>query len=279
VTLTAEQWAALDEWGVDRLEPVDSYSWVWWARQADQHVMVKAGDAVARSREGWALTSFRGGAARLCNQDHALGLIVVERILPGDDIRPLSRVDDDAATQEIAQLAARLHSQQTAVAELPHLREIGIAFEGTSDPRLPASLVAAARRMFEELVESPGPEVTLHGDLHHMNVLRGTAGWMAIDPHGWVGDPAFEAAPMLANPRAMIEEGGDARGMDGRDLARRVIRRAEVYSEVAGLDSARVRAWALVGCVIAELWMLEGHNMIHGAPLAVAEALLAEGHS
>ena len=36
-------------------------------------------------------------------------------------------------------------------------------------------------------------------------------------------------------------------------------------------------AWGLVGCVIAELWMLESHDLVHGAPLAVAQVLLDQG--
>ena len=120
------------------------------------------------------------------------------------------------------------------------------------------------------------PRVVLHGDLQHLNVLNTGEGWRAIDPHGWVGDPAFEAAALLANPRGLVE-GGDARGMDGRRLAERSGRRAEIYAEVTDYDLDRLRAWGLVGCVIAELWMLESHDLVHGAPLAVAQVLLDQG--
>ena len=65
--------------------------------------------------------------------------------------------------------------------------------------------------------------------------------------------------------------------MDGRDLATRSRRRAEIYADVTGYDLARLRAWGFVGCVIAELWMLESHDLVHGAPLAVAEALVNQG--
>lgn len=275
---TPRQAALLSEWGVSSLEPVDTHAWVWWARRGHDFVMVKTGDVEARAREGTALRSFGGGSARLLEQDVEAGVIVVERILPGDDIRPLSRSDDDAATREIAQLARRLHvDQPTPTAWLPPLRDIGAAFDLPADPRLPRRVVELARSLFDELIASSPAQVVLHGDLHHMNVLRGSDGWTAIDPHGWLGDPAFDAAPMLANPRGMAEEGGDSRGMDGRELARRVLRRSQVYAEAVDLDPDRVRAWGLVGCVIAELWLLEDHDLIHGAPLAVAEALIEMG--
>lgn len=275
---TARQSALLSGWGVSDLHPVEAHAWVWWARRGADFVVVKTGDAPAREREGTALACFRGGSARLIARDVDEGVMVVERILPGDDIRPMSRADDDAATREIALLAGRLHADQSPLpGPLPDLREIGAAFETAGDPRLPRQVVDHARGIFDELIASSPRAVVLHGDLHHMNVLRGPEGWTAIDPHGWLGDPAFDAAPMLANPRGMAEEGGDSRGMDGRELALRVLRRSQIYAETAGLDADRVRAWALVGCVIAELWLLEDHNLVHGAPLAVAEALIEMG--
>ena len=40
----------------------------------------------------------------------------------------------------------------------------------------------------------------LHGDLHHENIMHGPRGWLAIDPKGVLGDPAFDAANWFYNP-------------------------------------------------------------------------------
>lgn len=296
MTLSPEQRARLMEWGVHSLSQVDDHPFAWWALLDGEHVVVKAGDASERHREALALEAFSAGATSVTAHDRDLGLLVTRRILPGDDIRPLARHDDDAATREIALLAAALHGEQGSGAGLPPLHDIGRAFAAPADPRLPARVVDAARALFDDLVSQPVTPVVLHGDLHHLNVLRldalsldalsldaliidsGDSGhaWRAIDPHGWVGDPAFEAAALLANPRGLVE-GGDARGMDGRDLAARSRRRSAIYAEVTGYDAERLRAWGMVGCVIAELWMIESHDLVHGAPLAVAQALLDQG--
>ena len=265
------QQALLDRWGVEILGPVDDHPFAWWGMRDGQHVVVKAGDACARAREADALRAFTGGAAGVVVFEG--DLLVTERILPGDDIRPLARADDDLATRRVAELAALMRANQMAAEALPPLSAIGEAFSGPRDPRLPGNLRDRAHAIFRELMAAPVEEVALHGDLHHMNVLNAGDSWRAIDPHGWIGDPAFEAAALLANPRGLVD-GGDARGMDGRDLARRSTRRAAIYAETAGLDLERVRAWGFVGCVIAELWMLESHDLVHGAPLAVAEVLL-----
>ena len=273
---TAEQGARLTAWGIDRLEQVDDHPFAWWARRGPEYVVVKAGEPRERAREALALRSFGPGATDVVEHDEDLGLLVTRRVLPGDDMRPLARLDDDAATREIATLALSLHAGEVPPDGLPNLREIGVAFEAPPDRRLPRSVVEAARGLFTELVADEVPAVVLHGDLHHLNVLNAGDRWTVIDPHGWVGDRAFEVSALLANPRGLVE-GGDARGMDGRELAARARRRAAVYAEASGYDEERLRAWGLVGCVIAELWMVESHDLVHGAPLAVAETLLQEG--
>lgn len=270
--LTPEQVSALSRWEIEVSGPVDDHAFAWWAMRQGHHVVVKAGDASARAREAEALCALGSGAAPVVAFDASLGLLVTQRILPGDDIRPLSRADDDAATRHVAQLAVLLRKDQ-GIGDLPPLSDIGQAFGGARNARVPDRIRDTAEALFRELIATSADDVVLHGDLHHMNVLHAGDEWRAIDPHGWIGDPAFEAAALLANPRGLVEE-GDARFMDGRDLARRSGRRAAIYAEVAGLDVDRVRAWGLVGCVIAELWMLESHDLVHGAPLAVAEAMM-----
>ncbi len=276
MSLTHDQRARLGEWHVHSLSQVDDHPFAWWARLGAAHVVVKAGDPGERHREALALGIFGSDAADVIAHDRDLGLLVTRRVLPGDDIRPLARRDDDAATREIARLAVALHRDQGSGEGLPSLREIGAAFDAPDDERLPGHLVDSARQIFEELMAEQAPQVVLHGDLQHLNVLNAGDSWRAIDPHGWVGDPAFEAAALLANPRGLVE-GGDARGIDGRDLATRSRRRSDIYAEVTGYDAARVRAWGFVGCIIAELWMIESHDLVHGAPLAVAEVLLDRG--
>lgn len=276
MSLTPEQSTRLADWGIEGLAQVDDHPFAWWGMRADEYVVVKAGDPGERSREARALRAFGAGATRVVDHDERLGLLVTARVLPGDDIRPLARLDDDAATAAIARLASLLHRDQAAPAGLPDLVRIGTAFDAPADDRLPRPIVDAARAVFDDLVCQRVDPVVLHGDLQHLNVLNTGGAWIAIDPHGWIGDPAFEAAALLANPRGLVE-GGDARGMDGRELAGKARRRAEIYAETTGYDVNRLRAWGFVGCVIAELWMLESHDLVHGAPLAVAEALWEAG--
>lgn len=273
--LTDRHRQLLVDWGVDNLRPL-SGDHVWSGMRGDEQVVVKVGSPEARAREMAALLAYRDGHMRMLCGDARSGILVTQRQLPGDDVMPVVAVDDDEATKIVAEVLVRLHSSQQPTSDLPALAEIGVAFDRPRDPRLPDDLRSAARSAFDDLLVDSGVPHVLHGDLHHMNVLRGPDGWRAIDPHGWVGDAAFDAAALFASPRGLVD-GGDARGMDGRALAVRTRRRAAIVAEVTGLDPDRLRAWAFVGCVIAELWMIEDHGMVHGAPLALARALSDEG--
>jgi streptomycin 6-kinase len=69
------------------------------------------------------------------------------------------------------------------------------------------SLMTAAREIFGQICPGNDPQVLLHGDLHHDNMLRNQAGeWKAIDPQGVIGAPFMESARFIQNH--VIDEKG-----------------------------------------------------------------------
>ena len=147
MSLTPDQDERIAEWGIGSLEQVDDHPFAWWARRDGEHVVVKAGDAGERQREAIALRAFGSNATEVLAHDAGLGLLVTRRVLPGDDIRPLARRDDDEATREIAHIAALLHRDQGTGDGLPPLSHIAVAFESAHDARLPRRIVDAAREV------------------------------------------------------------------------------------------------------------------------------------
>ncbi len=146
-------------------------------------------------------------------------------------------------------------------AGLGRLRE---RFDGGTGP-LPARLVEEAEQLFEELLASSAPPVLLHGDLHHGNVLSARREpWLAIDPKGIVGEPAFDTAALLHNPRELLDA-----PQPGRILARRV----DQLSEQLGFDRARIRSWGLAQAVLAAYWSLEDTGWVWEQPLICAQLL------
>ncbi|MDQ1249872.1 MAG: streptomycin 6-kinase [Actinomycetota bacterium] len=304
-----------DHWGVALLERTHTrYSQTWFGMRGEQHVVLKVGDAPARRREATALRAYtdlgptpaeaadatgpgqaRAGVAgaeslpvacRLLVE--ADGALLLERILLGDDLRPLAAVDDDAATAIAGTVYARMHAAVAEVArpaELPALTQLQQTFDeywrrddahGAAPP-LPAELVRRAQAIAADLAAPTADDTVLHGDAHHQNLLRHGLGdsddtWRIIDPHGWWGDPTFDAVVLMLNLHgslAMSQRNHD-------DLRAQAHRRAAILAETAGLDPARLLAWTFAGGVIAELWCLSDHGFVQGGPLRLAEALLAD---
>ena len=153
-----------------------------------------------------ALRLFRGrGAAQLLDADPDQGVLLLERLNPGT---PLSSVADDERAISIAAQVMRqlwkpvppMHSFPTVTEWAAGLKRMRERFGGGCGP-FPSSLVEAAERLFSELIGSMAGPMLLHGDLHHGNILAAERQpWLALDPKGLVGEPAYEVGALLRNP-------------------------------------------------------------------------------
>lgn len=203
--------------------------------------------------EAPALAAFAGdGAARLLAHDPAHGALLLERLEPGTQLVELAARDDDAATDALADVMARLWRPPPVGDAFPRVRDWGRALEGPAarDARIPRPLVARARAAHAELCATASAPVLLHGDLHHFNVLRAGAGWKAIDPKGVVGEPAYEVGALLRNPVPAL--------LDAPRPRRLLERRLDRLSAALALDRERLRAWAAVQAVLSAVWAVEG---------------------
>ena len=223
--------------------------------------------------EARALRLFDGrGIARLLELDAGRGAMLLERLEPGV---PLDAVEDDEEAMSVAaDVLRRLWRPAPAGHAFPLVSDWarGLArlrrqFGGGTGP-LPAALVEEAEALFAWLVPSQAEPVLLHGDLHHGNVLAARRRpWLAIDPKGVVGEPAFDAGALLYNPTELLDA-----PRPGKVLKRRIERLAGEL----GLDGARVRGWGLSRAVLAAYWGWEDGGEVWEEALAFAE-LLAEG--
>ncbi|GAB3952019.1 aminoglycoside phosphotransferase family protein [Kribbella albertanoniae] len=111
---------------------------------------------------------------------------------------------------------------------------------------LPDAVVARAFGVIDELVREQ-PDVLIHGDLHHRNILSADREpWLAIDPKGLIGDPAYDAVTFM-KARTLVLMQGDLLGGMTRELA--------AYCEAAELDQARVRRWIQLELVRTAYWL------------------------
>lgn len=271
--------ALADAWGLTVGEPYDlTYHWVAPVTRADgTEAVLKAGvpTSAQLAVEAAALFAYGGhGAVALLGYDPVRGALLLEKAIPGTRARALVPADDAEATAAVAAVARALHRPPPPGHGLPHLREKGRAFADYlraygDDGPLPRRLVERAGEAFDALVSSAPADVLLHGDLHHDNVLRaGREPWLAIDPHGLVGDPGYDAGALLYNP--------EPERHDERLLS---LVPSRVASLARGLDlpADRVAAWGFVKAVLSEVWTVEDDGVPGKRPLAVARLLAADG--
>ncbi|MEV5651282.1 aminoglycoside phosphotransferase family protein [Nocardia sp. NPDC052254] len=171
----------------------------------------------------------------------------------------LASAGDEEALTIQGRLTRRLAVD--APAHLPQLshqmsrweREIRTATE-TLDHHLPRAAIDAALTTLREWGPHQ-PNTLVHGDLHDANILAsGREPWLAIDPRGQVGDPAYDAFNVIRSPRfAPLLATADPRPG--------VLRLLDIYCAAADIDVEWARRWTQAGAVHEALW-----GRAHGDP-------------
>jgi len=195
--------------------------------------------------------------------------VLLERAEPGELLTAQQARDDDAATRVAVEVGTRLHRPATGPLRTVEdwardafgwLRR---RYGGGTGP-FPAELLDRAEAEHAELVASSAPPVLLHGDLHHDNILTSERGWLAIDPHGVLGEPAYEAGPLLRNPI----------GLSARpDLTAVLARRVPILAQAYGVDAERIRGWGRAHNAVSLIWSHQDGGHVDTDTLAVLAAL------
>jgi streptomycin 6-kinase len=193
------------------------------------------------------------GACRLYESDPEAGMLLLERLRPGEMLVTLE--DDDHATEIAADVMMRIQRPVPAgdgflslkgwFDELKNLRP---RFNGGTGP-FPKKSFSIAEGLIRDLFAEDRPQVLLHGDFHHYNILSSERGWLIIDPKGVAGPAEYEVGPLLINPYSVVLEEGEA--------IRRTERRIAILAERTGFDRQRLRAWAICHSVLSSFWDME----------------------
>lgn len=237
-----------------------SYNYVAPAVRADgKEVVVKIGYPGREFlTEIDALSLYNGrGMVQLLDAGREQGFMVLERVKPGMPVLDLG--DDEKATSIAAHVMQEFwrpvppgYSFPTVADWAAGLKKLRPLFGGTTGP-LPARYVEEAEALFAELLPTQAEPVLLHGDLHHWNILSAEREpWLAIDPKGVIGEPAYEIGAWLRNPLLHL--------LKESDLKRMLERRIAQFSEELGFDRTRLRDWAFAQAVLSAWWSIEDHG-------------------
>jgi streptomycin 6-kinase len=265
----------LDRWSLEPGDPFAlTYHWVMAVTRADgEPAVLKLGVPTSEHLrvEAAALRAWDGnGAVRLLEHAPDRGALLLERAEPGTRAATLVPGDDEAATEALLGVMHALHAAEPPDGGVHDLRALGDGFTRylrrfPDGGPLPGEWVTTAARLFDDLCDSAPARVLLHGDLHHDNVLRAARRpWLAIDPHGHVGDPGFDLGTLLYNP-----DPGDAEP----DVLALLPSRLAQLTAGSGQPRDRVIAWCFVMAVLSEVWTCEDGGEPDGKPLVVAHAL------
>jgi streptomycin 6-kinase len=201
------------------------------------------------------------GAARVLAQDE--NAILLERAEGKSSLIEMVRNDrDDEATRIICNVVAKLHApRQKPRPTLIPLEERFKDLFATADTNSRFAPSAAAA---SNLLAMPRHRQLLHGDIHHENILDfGDRGWLAIDPHGLLGERDFDYANIFRNPEH-----------DMAAITKNLDRRLEIVTAAAGLEHQRLLTWILAEAGLSAVWHM-GDGTQPDADLALIEMAAA----
>jgi streptomycin 6-kinase len=205
-----------------------------------------------------AFTAWAGrGAVRLYEREDEHFAMLLERV----QTSTLADVDD---ADQVATVAGRLNRRLAIAApsDLPRLQDLADGWERqlrTDAEELAHTLSPHAVEFAVATIHELGrvqPDILVHGDLHARNILRADREpWLAVDPKGVVGDPAYDGGTLLKARALALLEADDLRAAAYRTL--------DVFTDAAELDRGRVQRWAQLHTVQAAF-----HARRHGFRIA-----------
>lgn len=236
-----------------------TYSYVLSGFQGDNPIILKLGlDNGALAREAFALKCFAGyGAVKVLAEDESM-LLWKERRLAH-----LSNVIFRIGSRNLSKLhvgSCRLYIKQIFL-KITHslILKIGLRLWIRTGPFLMD--IFKKQKLRDELLQTSKPDVLLHGDLHHDNILQNSddearhsfsdGGWLVIDPKGVIGEPAYEVTAFIRNPIPELLNHADAPNI----IHNRVTR----FAELLELPYQRILDWCFVESVLSWTWDIEGN--------------------
>lgn len=255
---------AMIRWSLTKSTPVAETprSWVFRVEQNGRNfAALKIMKPIVAEEEGRGarlLQWYAGDGAATVFDIHG-DTIFMEWLDGGPLADPVRAGRDDESTIAIATVVANLHRPRAGLPDdLQPLRE---RFQTLFDtdvrvwPHTARDLYARASGIALRLFDRPSAQIPLHGDLHHDNILSSDRGWLAIDPKGLLGDPAYDVANIFINPKHADNIAADPR---------RIAARADILSQRLNYPRKRMLGWAAAHAALSACWDLADGKPITG---------------
>lgn len=247
----------VDRWGLSHIRLIADTpsSLVYRAMRHDAPVIVKTLKPEGRGeRPGMDFLRWRDGlgAIKVIAQDHDTALL--------EDAGHLTlgtyhgEVGDVIATEIIVDVLQRLHAPSSspppaALTPLHVHFDALFSLEKSGPNAAIADVIRWSAALARALLAEQEMVKPLHGDLHHDNIIGGEGGgWIAIDPQGLLGDPAYDVANVFGNPFGATDEILDPQ---------RAIRLARRFAPVLNCTASKILRFAAAHAGLSAAWTLQ----------------------
>jgi streptomycin 6-kinase len=225
-----------------------SYNYVLSGFQGNTHIILKLGlDIEGLARETFALKCFTGsGAVKVLAEDN--GMLLLERAMPGTSLKSYFPTKEKESIEIACGVMKKLHQTSVPRAHnFPHIKNWLMVLD--KDWAIPEAYLKKAMKLRDRLMQNADPDVLLHGDLHHDNILQNGSDWVVIDPKGVIGERSYEVATFIRNPIPELLNHPEAPNI--------IYNRVTHFAELLELPSQRILDWYFVQAVLAWAWALE----------------------
>lgn len=259
---------AMIRWSLTKSTPVaeTATSWVFRVEQNGRNFaalkILKPNES--EERRGSMLLNWYGGEGAATVFDMHGDTIFMEWLDGGTLGDPVRAGKDEEGTIAIATVVSHLHRSRPDIPDgLQPLRE---RFQTLFDtdvrtwPHTARDLYARASGIALKLFDRPSPQIPLHGDLHHDNIMSSDRGWLAIDPKGLLGDPHYEVANVFRNPYGATQLAANPR---------RIAALADAFGARLGFNHKRMLGYAAAHSALSACW-----DLAAGKPITTDLAVL-----
>jgi streptomycin 6-kinase len=194
-----------------------TYNYVLSGFQGEEPIILKLGlDSEGLAREAFTLKCFAGyGAVKVLVEDN--GMLLLERAIPGISLKSYFSNQQHESIEIACGVMKKLHQANIPTTHaFPHVKDWLEALDG--DLEMPLQTLQKSREIRDQLLQTSEPDVLLHGDLHHDNILQNGEDWLVIDPKGVIGESAYEVAAFIRNPIPELLNHADAPNISKRQL-------------------------------------------------------------
>jgi len=123
------------------------------------------------------------GAVKLLYFDKDFCAILLERLVPGENLIGVCKQDDERATTIAIEVMKKFWRAPQDTNEFPSLEKWIEGLVKAENTLFPQHFIEKARNYFGDLIASSKGDFLLHGDLHHENILSAKReSFLAIDP-------------------------------------------------------------------------------------------------